>query len=86
MFQYHYHRSKKFTSYEFLNITFKNTNAFRFFDLQGEVVPLVYSRREKEVFWKVMFCTKLRINSKFQAKYLVFGEGNNWKNNLVIFC
>ena len=50
MFQYHYHRSKKFTPYEFLNITFKNTNAFRFFDLQGEVVPLVYSRREKEVF------------------------------------
>ena len=45
--------------YEFWNIVFENTNAFGFSDMRVQIVPLFYSRGEKRVFKKVMFCTKL---------------------------
>ena len=41
------------------HIAFENTNAFGFSDMWVQIVPLLYSRGEKGIFKKVMFCTKL---------------------------
>ena len=45
--------------------------------MRVQIIPLCYSREEKGVFKKVMFCTKLGIFSEFPQKYLMFGEGTN---------
>ena len=57
--------------YEFWNIVFENTNAFGFSDMRVQIVPLFYSRGEKGVFKKVMFCTKLE--NIFWVSYKIRG-------------
>ena len=60
-----------FTPNEFQNMAFENTNVLGFSDLQVQIVPLFYSRGEKNS----CFVKGWGISSEFREKYLVFGEG-----------
>ena len=56
------------------NLAFENTNAFGFSDLWIQIVPLFYSRGEKEFLKKLCFVRSWEIFSEFREKYLVFSE------------
>ena len=61
-----------FRSKNFKILLFENTNAFGFFDMWVQIVPLFYSRGEKNIFQKCHVLPEFRED-------LVFGEGISWK-------